>query len=248
MFNQLGYDLSRWDLARFKGRPASDTFSALGREWTLLPDVWPGSAPATVLFTSWLPYAEADSFLEVGCGAGVTAVVAALNQCSRVCALDINAMAVRTAEANAIRHGVDDRITFLVSDLFTGLPESDRFDVIYWNSPFVEAPADHRYEGGIDYAALDAGYRTHRRFFAEAGRHLTDGGRIYLGFSDTLGNPRQLHRIATDEGFESAVSRRETVRVTVDPATAPAGVGESGELDVDYVLYESRRPGHEGAG
>lgn len=132
---KFGYQVGRWDLARYRERSPQDTFTALDREWSLLPDVWPGNAIATRLFTSWLPYKEADTFLEVGCGTGVTAVTAALQGCSRVCALDISPAAVENSRLNAVRHGVSERITILRSDLFSELGSSNGFDLIYWNSP-----------------------------------------------------------------------------------------------------------------
>ncbi|WP_229074966.1 methyltransferase [Actinoplanes sp. DH11] len=233
MFNDLSYELSRRELTRFREGPPRETFTAFDREWALLPEVWPGSAPATKLFTAWLPYAEAASFLEVGCGAGVTAVIAVQSGCSRVCALDINPAAVATTNLNAARHGVDKQVTVLVSDLFDALAETDRFDIIFWNSPFVEAPADFRYESGIEYAGLDAGYAMHQRFFAEAGRHLTAGGRVFLGFSDTLGNPARLREVAALGGFTGSPYRREVLHLTVEEAV--------GEMNIDYVLYEFRR-------
>src|SRR5688500_4305088 len=66
-------------------RPAE--FRLLEREWDLLPGVFaPIYTPGTELFTSWLPYPVGGDFLEVGCGAGVTAVMAALAGCRQVTA------------------------------------------------------------------------------------------------------------------------------------------------------------------
>lgn len=238
MFNEFGYEVARWDLARLKERSQQDTFSVLGREWSLLPDVWPGNALATRLFTSWLPFEEADSFLEVGCGAGVTAVTAALRGCSRVCALDINAAAVENTRLNAVRHGVDDRVTAVSSDLFTELGQEDRFDLIFWNSPFAEAPAGHPYESRLDYAVFDSGYAMHRRYFAEVRRHMTGGARVFLGFSEALGNSARLKELASTAGFTASAYRREVLSVPIDVPGVPT---PGGDTDVDYVLYEFRQ-------
>lgn len=61
MFKEFGYEVGRWDLARFRERAPQGSFTVLDLEWTLLPDVWPGNAVATRLFTSWLPYREGGS-------------------------------------------------------------------------------------------------------------------------------------------------------------------------------------------
>jgi release factor glutamine methyltransferase len=238
VLNKFGYEVGRWDLARYKGSAPRDTFTALDREWTLLPDVWPGSAVATRLFTSWLPYKDSDAFLEVGCGAGVTAVTAALEGCSRVCALDISPAAVENSRLNAMRHGVGERITVLRSDLFSGLDPSELFDLVYWNSPFAEAPADHLYESQLDYAVFDADYTAHQRFFQDVSRHMTDDARVFLGFSDTLGNSARLKELAATAGFEGAAYRRKVLSLPLDvPGTGASG----GDTDVDYVLYEFHR-------
>ena len=233
----FGYEVGRWDLACYKERSPQDTFMALDREWALLPDVWPGNAIATRLFTSWLPYEEAEAFLEVGCGTGVTAIIAALQVCARVCALDISSAAVENSRLNAIRHGVRERVTIMRSDLFSELGSPDEFDLIYWNSPFAEAPADHLYESQLDYAVFDADYAMHQRYFADARRHMTDGARVFLGFSNTLGNSARLMDLATTAGFTGSVYRREVFSL---PASAPGARATGREMNVDYTLYEFR--------
>ncbi|MGW2088608.1 methyltransferase [Streptomyces sp. NPDC001880] len=240
MLNEFSYDVGLWDISRFRERPPQDTFTVFDLEWHLLPDVWPGNAVATKLFTSWLPYEEVDSFLEVGCGAGVTAVIAAMRGCSRVCALDINPAAADTAELNATRHGVGDKVTTLTSDLFSGLDEGTVFDLIYWNSPFVEAPVGHDYRSQIDYAAFDSDYKMHGAFFAGLEQHMSEATRVFLGFSETLGNPQRLHELAAQSGFTASVYRREEIALPAD-YTGPRS-GEGGCLtSLVYVLYEFRR-------
>ncbi|MEE4490481.1 methyltransferase [Streptomyces sp. BE230] len=145
------------------------------------------AATVSRLFTSWLPYEEVGSFLEVGCGAGVTAVIAAMRGCSRVCALDVSPTAADTARLNAVRHGVGDKVTTLTSDLLSGLDEGTTFDLIYWNSPFVEAPVGHDYRSQIDYAAFDSDYKMHAAFFAGLEQHMSEATRVFLGFSSVGG-------------------------------------------------------------
>ena len=116
-------------------------FELLGRRWTLLPDVFaPTYTPVTELFTAWIPYPVGGTLLEMGSGTGVTAVSAALVGCRRVTALDISSAAVENTRRNVERHGVADRVDVRHSDLFDALSAGERFDVIYWNSNFVEAP------------------------------------------------------------------------------------------------------------
>jgi release factor glutamine methyltransferase len=187
-------------------RPAE--FHLLEREWDLLPGVFaPIYTPVTELFTSWLPYPVGGDFLEMGCGAGVTAVMAALAGCRHVTATDISDDAVENTRRNARRHGVEDRLRVARSNLFDELPD-ERFDMIFWNSNFVEPPAEFVNETDLHHAFFDPGYDAHGRFLREAPRHLRDNGRLLLGFSD-LGNGELLSRQAAEAGLDVTTVRAE---------------------------------------
>ncbi|MGD0064048.1 MAG: methyltransferase [Streptosporangiaceae bacterium] len=186
-----------------------DRFSLLGDEWELLEGVFaPSFTPVTELFTSWLPYPVGGSFLEVGSGAGVTAVTAARSGCASVTALDIGAAAVENTRRNAVRHGVADRVRVLRSDLFDALDPDERFDLIYWNSNFVETSADSVNSTDLHHAFFDPGYQTHGRYLREAPAHLTEGGRLLLGFAD-LGNMPKLTALCAGQGLTIEVFRAE---------------------------------------
>jgi release factor glutamine methyltransferase len=73
---------------------------------------------------------------DVGTGSGCIGVTLAVHAPSaRVYALDLSPHALRVAQANALRHGVADRMTFLRSDLLASLPEP--VDLIAANPPYV---------------------------------------------------------------------------------------------------------------
>jgi release factor glutamine methyltransferase len=179
-----------------------------GRDWTLLPGVFsPIETPVTELFTSWLPF-PTTSFLEMGCGAGVTAVSVALAGCLAVTAADISPDAVANTRLNAARHGVADRVRVVRSDMFDALAADDTYDVIFWNSNFVEAPADFTNESSLHHAFFDPDYRAHRAFLQHGPAHLTPGGRLLLGFSD-LGNRQRLAALCGEAGLCVACLRRQ---------------------------------------
>jgi release factor glutamine methyltransferase len=185
--------------ARSDGRPTE--FELLGLTWDLMEGVFaPVFTSSTELYSIWMPYPVGGAFLEVGCGAGVTAVLAALRGCSSVTALDISPAAVANARSNAERHGVTDRLRVLQSNMFAGLVADARFDVIFWNSSYAEAPADFVYETELHHAFFDAGYRSHRAYLEGARRHLNDGGRLLLGFGD-VGNRQLLDGFAEQAGL-----------------------------------------------
>jgi release factor glutamine methyltransferase len=196
-------------------RHLSDTgratqFTLLGPTWDLLDGVFsPAYTPVTELFSTWIPYPADGRFLEMGSGAGVTAVVALQSGCREACALDISAAAVENTSRNGIRHGVGDRLRVLRSDLFSALGPDDRFDMIYWNSNFVAAPAGFVNETDLHHAFFDPAYRAHHRFLREAPRYLAAGGRLLLGFS-SVGDAALLRRACDDAGLRWTVLRAET--------------------------------------
>ncbi|MFD9905834.1 methyltransferase [Streptomyces sp. NPDC059063] len=189
------------------------SFTLLDREWELHPDVFsPDWTPVTELFTSWIPYPRGGSFLEMGSGAGVTAVWAALRGCREVLALDISRASVANTRANAALHGVTDRLNALRSDLFTVLAPGKAFDTVFWNSNFVETPEHVGNDTELHHAYFDPAYTAHRRFLEQAPSHLTPDGRLLLGFS-SLGNWPHLRKLAEDRGLEIELLRSEVAQL-----------------------------------
>ncbi|MFI0732904.1 50S ribosomal protein L11 methyltransferase [Streptomyces sp. NPDC021225] len=200
-------------------------FTMLGREWELLDDVFaPPYSPSTGVAADFLglgtplPQRKASaggSLLEIGCGSGVISVQAALGGHATVVAADINPLAVENARVNAARHGVEDRVTAVCSDLFSALG-GRRFDRIFWSSNYVRAPEDYAYGSMHERAYVDPGYQAHRRYLSEVTDHLTEGGRALLHFCDR-GEPDALRSIAAECGRELRTVRSRTVLEGTDP-------------------------------
>lgn len=199
------------------GDDLPDSFTLLGREWSLHRGVWPSTlSAATEVLASMVPYPEGGSFLEVGCGTGVIAVTAALSGCTSVTALDINEKAIANTVANAERHGVSDRVRALHSDMYTALAPTDRFDTIFWNVPWTYVEDGYALSTDLHTAVFDPGYRGQARYLAGAHEHLADGGRLLLGTAD-LGDRERLDAVAEQTGLRvellRSVRRIEEVRV-----------------------------------
>ncbi|MDQ2958058.1 MAG: methyltransferase [Actinomycetota bacterium] len=195
--------------------PQSETFSLLGQEWDLLDGVFaPNLTPVTEVFTGWLPFSAGGSFLEVGCGSGVTAVSAALAGCAQVLALDISAAAVANTRRNVVRHGVTDVVEVVRSDLFDEVPAGRSFDLIFWNSNFAEPPDGFVNGTDLHHAFFDPDYRAHERFLRQAPRWLTADGRLLLGFSD-IGNWEHLTALIEDLGLQVRLVRQRDGRPSV---------------------------------
>jgi release factor glutamine methyltransferase len=114
--------------------------------------------------------------LDVGCGSGVLALVAARRGASAT-AVDINPVAVETCSDNARRNGL--QVEVLHSDLFAAL-RGRTFDLVVVNPPFfrkdpVDA-AEHAWFAGKDLGYFD-------RFFAGLGAVLGERGAMWMVLS-----------------------------------------------------------------
>jgi release factor glutamine methyltransferase len=76
-------------------------------------------------------------FLEIGVGSGCISI-SILNslKAARGVAADVSETALRVAAGNAAKHGVDDRLELLISDVFESIGWR-RFDLIVSNPPYV---------------------------------------------------------------------------------------------------------------
>jgi release factor glutamine methyltransferase len=223
------------DAQRRPDRPR--TFTMAGRQWDLLDEVFAPPFSATTETAMEILGLIGDgparlptggSFLEIGSGTGIIAVMAALEGAGHVVATDVNPSAVENTRLNATRHQVTDRLTALRSDLFSALPAGERFDRVYWHSNFVLAPESYRYQAEHERAYVDPGYRSHRRYLEEAPKWLTEGGAAYLQFCDR-GNLDRLREIAAELGRELTVLHQrcfsdgsETLRHILLQITAPS--------------------------
>jgi release factor glutamine methyltransferase len=174
--------------------------SALGRDWVVLPEVFsPVAGKSSRTHLELLDFPAGGSFLEVGSGAGVIAVSAAMAGCRPVVATDLSPVAVENTALNARRFGVADLVTCLHSDMFDALPPDARFDVVYWHSNNVWTPTSLAITSVHELAYVDPGYEAHQRFFAHARDHVAPGGRILLGISSRA-DRADLDVLAAKEG------------------------------------------------
>lgn len=159
---------------------------------------------------------------DVGTGSGCIAVAVVRERPdATVYALDISAPALAVARANAIRHGMFDRIRFIQTDLLGAFSARvrERFDVIVSNPPYVPIdeldglqPEVSRYEPRVALAAGADGLVYYRRLLKEAPMLLKSGGCLIMELG--AGQADSVMSLARSSGmYDSVVCRKDTAGI-----------------------------------
>jgi len=130
--------------------------------------------------------------LDIGTGSGCIAIALAKEVAAlQVVASDISPAALAIAKRNAIRHGVADRVTLVISDLLDVHRTGPRADLIVSNPPYVAEPdwgaLAPEITGNEPRTALLSGADglTHiRRLFGAAPAHLRPGAHFLCEIGD----------------------------------------------------------------
>lgn len=130
--------------------------------------------------------------LDFGTGSGCLAIALA-SKCptSAITALDISPEALETARRNAARHGVDNRIDFLLSNGLEAVPADGQFDLIIANPPYIPSAEIPLLEPEVrehdPRLALDGGadgLQAYRHLAAAGTKLLKPGGKLMVEFGD----------------------------------------------------------------
>lgn len=131
---------------------------------------------------------ETISVLDIGCGSGAIAIsIAKYALNTSIVATDSSEKAVYTANQNAQKHGVQDKITFYQGNLFEPIPSDLKFDIIVSNPPYIQSSEINNLQIEIkDFepiAALDGGadgLDFYRNIISHAHGFLKQNGLILL--------------------------------------------------------------------
>lgn len=160
-------------------------------DFQINPDVLIPRPETEILVLELLRLAKpmpSPTFVDVGTGSGAIAIAALKNHPGlRGIAIDCCAKALAVASRNAQSHSVSSRLTFFESDLFQVFSQSDRFDFIVSNPPYIassawaELPVGVRdYEPRLALVGGNTGYEMLGRLIEQARHHLHAGGFLLL--------------------------------------------------------------------
>lgn len=150
------------DLIVASDRPARH---AAGRD-----DFVVGPAPVSKILFEWMIRRPAQNVLDLGCGSGVLALLAAASS-QKVVATDINSRAIALCRFNAQLNGIE-HLQVVAGDLFAGVA-GERFDLIICNPPFVISPQS-------EFIYRDSGQGIGQRIIREAPRYLEIDGFLQI--------------------------------------------------------------------
>jgi len=140
------------------------------------------------------PLEEPIDICDVGTGSGIIAVCAAKHiPNARLVAVDINPAALDVARGNAAKHGVEDRIELIESDLLAAVPAERRFDFLVSNPPYVcsaematLAPDVRDQEPEAALVSGRRGTEVIEALTLQAGERLNSGGHLLIEVSPMI--------------------------------------------------------------
>jgi release factor glutamine methyltransferase len=145
--------------------------------------------------------ANGSAVLDMGTGAGLSAVVAA-REAARVVAVDINPVAVRCARINVLLNGVEARVDIREGDLFEPV-RGERFDLVLFNPPYL---------AGTPRGLLDRAFRggdVIERFARGLADHLTPEGAALVVLSTEANTSSALDAFRSSGLSVAAVCTRD---------------------------------------
>ena len=195
-------DYAAWVQRRGAGEPLpyiTGQIEFFGLTFTVTPNVLiPRPETETLVETAldWLKAHPDSVVVDVGTGSGCIAVALAVHVPSlRLYATDISPAALQVARANAERHNVAERITFLEGDLLAPLPEP--VHLIVSNPPYIAddewdaLPLSVQQEPRLALLSGADGLDAVRRLLAQAPTRLQPGGLMLVEIGERQGKAAQ---------------------------------------------------------
>ncbi len=163
---------------------------------------------------------DALTICDVGTGSGNIAIAAAKHlPGSRVTAIDASPPALEIARDNAKRHGVSDRIEFVLGDLLAPVAAGQPFDFVVSNPPYIKesewaslARDVRDYEPRTALLAGPEGTEVIGKLLPQAAERIAPGGHFLVEISPTI-HDAVLALLAADNRWEPGPTVRDLNRL-----------------------------------
>lgn len=160
-------------------------------------------------FYKYLPFKEGHSLLEIGCGSGIISLCAASEK-MYVDAVDINEYALQNTRENLLMNKLSERVNIYFSDVFSHVKESKKFDLIFWNVPFIYT--ESRVDSLLDKSVFSYYYNDLETFFKSYKNFLAESGQAIIAFSNDIGDYSKLKDKANKFGVKLNLYKKIYIR------------------------------------
>ena len=136
--------------------------------------VYPG-AEDSVFFSEYLKEIKCNRMLDMGTGTGILAN--SIGFANEIYCVDINPDAIEFSKKTL---GENKKIKFIISNLFEKISKEEKFDLIVFNTPYLddEEPKDYA------WTYIQNGEDIIKKFILQAIKHLEKNGEILILISD----------------------------------------------------------------
>ena len=99
--------------------------------------------------------------------------------CKSLALMDLHDLAIKYANITIEKNNCQDRVVAYNIDRVASLPEHEKFDLVIGNPPH-SAGVNHELDFDQTRILSDVGWESHKEFFANIGKYLTEDGVIWL--------------------------------------------------------------------
>lgn len=159
---------------------------------------------------------EEINIIDIGTGSGaITVSLAKYIENSNITSLDISDIPLEVGKINAVNNGVDDRIEFLKSDVFTAIKNTKKkFDIIVSNPPYIPKKDIETLHTQVkDYEPYNAleggedGLDFYRQITEESVQYLKQGG--ILAYEVGHDQAEDVSKIMKHHGYDKIYTKKD---------------------------------------